>query len=122
MYRTTAVSGRSSSAHPCFQPAERAQPHAIKLTRREKEFLQWSEAGKSSWEIAMIVECSEANVNYHFNNIRKKFGVSSRHLAGTMAREQGLIHGPGDGVRSSGGASLTPAEPLHEPETDSQTP
>lgn len=90
MYHVANVSGRSSPAL-ATQPKENQQPQAIKLTNREKEFLQWSEAGKSSWEIAMIVDCSEANVNYHFNNIRRKFGVSSRHLAGKIAREQGLI-------------------------------
>ncbi|WP_280639917.1 LuxR family transcriptional regulator [Pseudomonas sp. RGM2987] len=91
MYHTTVVSGHSSPYQDRFQPTESKQPQKIRLTNREKEFLQWSEVGKSSWEIAMIVDCSEANVNYHFNNIRRKFGVSSRHLAGKIAREQGLI-------------------------------
>ena len=83
-------SDRSAPAR-ATQPRESNQLQTIKLTKREKEFLQWCEAGKSSWEIAVIVDCSEANVNYHFNNIRRKFGVSSRHLAGKIARERGLI-------------------------------
>lgn len=91
MYHSTAFSGRSSPYQGRFRPTESKQSQTIRLTNREKEFLQWSEAGKSSWEIAVIVDCSEANVNYHFNNIRRKFGVSSRHLAGKIAREQGLI-------------------------------
>ncbi|HEF4759431.1 TPA: helix-turn-helix domain-containing protein [Pseudomonas putida] len=90
MYQSVTVFGRPSNAR-VIQTRESSQPQPIKLTNREKEFLQWSEAGKSSWEIAMIVGCSVANVNYHFNNIRRKFGVSSRYLAGKFAREQGLI-------------------------------
>jgi LuxR family quorum-sensing transcriptional regulator LasR len=50
--------------------------------------------GKSSWEIAQICQCSEAGVNYHFCNIRKKFGVRSRWLAMVKALEQGLIQSP----------------------------
>nr|WP_043302627.1 LuxR family transcriptional regulator [Pseudomonas sp. GM55] len=69
-------------------------PQAIKLTAREKEVLQWTAAGKSSWEIARIVDCTEAGVNYHFCNIRRKFGVRSRWIAMVMALEQGLIHSP----------------------------
>ncbi|MGX1176358.1 helix-turn-helix transcriptional regulator [Pseudomonas sp. R151218B TE3479] len=91
MYHSTAVSGYSTSYQDRFHTTDSKQPPKIRLTNREKEFLQWSEAGKSSWEIAVIVHCSEANVNYHFNNIRRKFGVSSRHLAGKIARERGLI-------------------------------
>ncbi|MBT2341797.1 MULTISPECIES: helix-turn-helix transcriptional regulator [Pseudomonas] len=91
MYHSTVVSEHSSPFQDRFHATEGKQPQKIRLTNREKEFLQWSEVGKSSWEIAMIVDCSEANVNYHFNNIRRKFGVSSRHLAGKIAREQGLI-------------------------------
>ncbi|MGN8276955.1 helix-turn-helix transcriptional regulator [Pseudomonas sp. SMV71] len=91
MYHSTVVPGHPSPYQARFNQLEDKQPPPIRLTNREKEFLQWSEAGKSSWEIAVIVDCSEANVNYHFNNIRRKFGVSSRHLAGKIAREQGLI-------------------------------
>lgn len=67
---------------------------AISLTAREKEILQWSALGKSSWEIARIICCTEAGVNYHFCNIRRKFGVRSRWIAMLMAKEQGLIESP----------------------------
>ncbi|WP_434572460.1 response regulator transcription factor [Pseudomonas sp. Z3-8] len=91
MYQASTVSSRSPAGSTHLRGAESNETQAVRLTNREKEFLQWSEIGKSSWEIARIVDCSEANVNYHFNNIRRKFGVSSRHLAGKIAREQGLI-------------------------------
>lgn len=68
-----------------------AEAPAITLTQREKEVLVWSAKGKSSWEIGQIVNCSESGVNYHFCNIRRKFGVSSRWTAVFKALEQGLI-------------------------------
>jgi DNA-binding CsgD family transcriptional regulator len=89
---TTAV--RSSPAQINPEPQENQIAPAIKLTTREKEVLQWSAAGKSSWEISRIVCCTESGVNYHFCNIRRKFGVSSRWTAVVRALEQGLIHMP----------------------------
>lgn len=71
-------------------PNVESQPR-IALTSREKEALLWSAKGKSSWEISRIFNCTEAGVNYHFSNIRRKFGVSSRWAAVMMALEQGLI-------------------------------
>lgn len=94
MYRDTNTSVRSSPALVNFQPQESKQSPAITLTTREKEVLQWSAAGKSSWEIGQIVSCTEAGVNYHFTNIRRKFGVRSRWVAVMMALEQGLIQLP----------------------------
>ncbi|WP_085725030.1 LuxR family transcriptional regulator [Pseudomonas sp. R37(2017)] len=62
-----------------------------KLSAREQEILKWCAMGKSSWEIGRILNCSEAGVNYHFCNIRRKFGVSSRWLALVKAMELGLV-------------------------------
>jgi LuxR family quorum-sensing transcriptional regulator LasR len=50
MYHSTAISGHSSPYQGHHPSAESNQPEAIRLTKREKEFLQWSEAGKSSWQ------------------------------------------------------------------------
>lgn len=75
---------------------ERAQPvpqkqDLIRLTLREKVVLQWSAEGKTSWEIAHILQCSESAVNFHFCNIRRKFGVTSRSAAMLKALALGLI-------------------------------
>lgn len=94
MYRATTDSVRSSTAQLNLPPQASENAHVIKLTAREKEVLQWSAAGKSSWEIGQIVCCTEAGVNYHFCNIRRKFGVRSRSRATIMALEQGLIDSP----------------------------
>lgn len=94
MYRANTGSVRSTPTQATFQSPECPRPEAIKLTAREQECLKWTAMGKSSWEIAQICQCSEAGVNYHFCNIRKKFGVRSRWLAMVKALEQGLIQSP----------------------------
>jgi LuxR family quorum-sensing transcriptional regulator LasR len=63
----------------------------IKLTRRELECLQWSITGKSSWDIGQILNCTEAAVNFHFKNIRRKFGTSTRRQAIVKAIRIGII-------------------------------
>lgn len=63
----------------------------IKLTQREKEILRWGAFGKTSWEISNICSCSEANVDFHFKNIRRKFSVSSRSAAVVQALSMHLI-------------------------------
>lgn len=62
------------------------------LTRRELECLKWCAAGKSSWEIALILHCTERTVNFHFNNLCRKLNVVSRRQAVVKAIHLGLIH------------------------------
>lgn len=69
----------------------RSEPEAPRLTRRELEVLQWVMAGKSSWEVARITSCSEATVNFHLANVRRKFGVNTRQQAVVKAIALGLI-------------------------------
>ena len=61
------------------------------LSNRELECLKWSAAGKSSWDIGQILNCSEANVNYHFRKIYRKFNIKSRQQAIARAINMGLI-------------------------------
>lgn len=62
------------------------------LTRRELECLKWSVGGKSSWTIAQILRCSEATVNFHFNNIRRKLKAATRQEAAIRAIRMGLVY------------------------------
>jgi LuxR family quorum-sensing transcriptional regulator LasR len=94
MHHSATASIRSSIVPLTRLNQEVDPPKKIKLTPREKEVLMWSAAGKSSWEITRIISCTEAGVNYHFCNIRRKFGVRSRWVALVMALEQGLIRMP----------------------------
>ena len=64
---------------------------SVRLTARETAVLQWSAWGKSSWEISRIFGCTESAVNFHFGNIRRKYGVSSRYLAALHAIAEGAI-------------------------------
>lgn len=64
----------------------------IHVTGRELECLKWSAMGKSSWEIGYLLNCSEATVNFHFSNIRRKFNTNSRQQAVVKAIHMGLIN------------------------------
>ena len=64
----------------------------IHVTNRELECLKWSAIGKSSWEIGYLLNCSEATVNFHFSNIRRKFNTKSRQQAVVKAIHLGLVN------------------------------
>lgn len=64
---------------------------APNLTRRELECLKWCAAGKSSWEMAQILRCSEAAINFHFGNLRRKFHATSRRQVVVKAIHCGLL-------------------------------
>ena len=61
------------------------------LTPCEFECLKWCVKGKSSGDIAQILNCSIAAVNFHFTSLRNKFDVSSRHQVVIKALHLGLI-------------------------------
>jgi len=72
------------------------------LTPRELECLQWVTAGKTSWEMAQILSCSEATINFHISNVTRKFGVQTRSQAAIRAISEGIvIPGQGDAFRLS---------------------
>lgn len=48
------------------------------LTPREAEVLNWIAEGKSDWQIGKILGISRKTVNYHIENVKRKFGVASR--------------------------------------------
>lgn len=64
---------------------------AITLSHREREILQWTADGKSSGEIALILEISINTVNFHLKAIQKKFKASNKTLAAAHAAALGLI-------------------------------
>ena len=68
-------------------PGERPE-----LTRCELECLKWSAVGKTSWETAKILLCTEATVNFHFSNIRRKMNVTTRRQAVVKAIRLGMIY------------------------------
>jgi len=50
----------------------------IHLTKRERECMQWTAAGKTSWEISKIIERSETTVVFHIRNVTRKLGATNR--------------------------------------------
>lgn len=67
-------------------------PDTPQLTSREQECLRWVADGKTSWEIAHMLNLSERTVNFHINNVMQKLDVCSRQHAVGKAAFQGLIH------------------------------
>ncbi|MEQ1809136.1 MAG: autoinducer binding domain-containing protein [Terricaulis sp.] len=63
----------------------------VKLSRRQRECLQWVRAGKSDWEIGEILKISEHTVREHIEAARKKLGVRTRTQAVIEAIAHKLI-------------------------------
>lgn len=61
------------------------------LTAREAEVLKWTAAGKSYWEISMILGISERTVRFFMTNARKKLGVVTNSQAVAQAVLRGMI-------------------------------
>ena len=60
------------------------------LTPKEQEVLGWCARGKTSAEVAIILNRSETTINFHIANLRLKFGVTSRHAAVLKAIKLGM--------------------------------
>jgi len=76
------------------RPAEQAK-RKIELSDRERDCLQWSAEGKSSWDIGMILNISDNTVNFHIQKAMLKFGTTSRTVAVVQALRLNLIELPG---------------------------
>jgi DNA-binding CsgD family transcriptional regulator len=72
---------------PTIQPPS---PASVRLTRREREVLQWLTAGLTNPEIAQRLVVSLPTVNTHVAAIFKKLGVNSRAAATRYAIEHQL--------------------------------
>jgi LuxR family transcriptional regulator, activator of conjugal transfer of Ti plasmids len=64
------------------------------LSDRERECLNWTALGKSSWSIGKILGISESTVNFHIKNVMKKLKTNSRTAAAVKAMSLGLIEPP----------------------------
>ena len=60
-------------------------------TPRELEILTWIACGKSDWQIGRILGISAKTVNYHAENVKRKFGVATRIQAVARALQKGAI-------------------------------
>lgn len=53
----------------------------VALSPREYECLEWSAAGKSTWEIGCILGIARRTVTFHLENAKAKLGIASLHQA-----------------------------------------
>lgn len=74
-----------------FVGGGRSKKQSAELTARELECLKWTMAGKTSWETAQILKISEATVNFHLANTRRKLNVTTRRQAIVKAIGLGLL-------------------------------
>ncbi|MCG2584146.1 LuxR family transcriptional regulator [Massilia sp. TS11] len=79
------------SAQRFVDPKPDQVQDGINLTERELECLRWAMLGKSSWEISRILRRSEATINFHLSNTKKKFDVQTRQQAVVKAIKLGLL-------------------------------
>ena len=69
----------------------RDKPQASPLTERELECVIWTAAGKTSVEIAKILNLSEHTVNHYLNNATRKSGTVNRTQTVASALRNGWI-------------------------------
>jgi DNA-binding CsgD family transcriptional regulator len=69
----------------------RAAAQEVQLSAREQECLKWAAGGKSNWQIGRIMNITEHGVGFHFRNIFRKLGVSTRQQAIVRAMLLGLL-------------------------------
>lgn len=71
-----------------WEHAEHMLPHSgdglAALTPRERQVLEWVAKGKTNWEVAMILSCSEGTVKTHMQKLMGKLGTNSRATAATI--------------------------------------
>ncbi len=66
-------------------------PRERLLTKREREVLQWTAAGKSSWEISQILGISESTATAHIKAAAAKFDTPNRVATVVVALRRGEI-------------------------------
>jgi LuxR family transcriptional regulator len=74
----------------CLTP--KLMPEAIaKLSNREIAVLRWTADGKTSGEIACILNIAERTVNFHINNVIAKLNATNKTSAAIKAAMLGLL-------------------------------
>lgn len=62
-----------------------------RLSEREVECMRWVAAGKTDWEIGMILIISSSTARFHVENARRKLGASTRAHAVAILFARGLL-------------------------------
>ncbi len=67
---------------------------AVRLSKREREVMQWIAGGKSAWDISVILGLSEATVRHYTASALTKLNCHDRTHAAVRAVVFGLIEAP----------------------------
>jgi DNA-binding CsgD family transcriptional regulator len=81
-------------AHERCQALDRASSPfrpRLSLSERELECMRWVAAGKTDWEIGMILSISATTVKFHVNGARRKLGAVTRPQATAILATRGLL-------------------------------
>lgn len=62
-----------------------------RLSERELSVLTWLKHGKTSWEVAKILNITENTVNFHIKNIKRKLNATNRQHSVAIAIAKGII-------------------------------
>ncbi|MDB5815262.1 MAG: Transcriptional regulator, LysR family [Rhodocyclales bacterium] len=77
----------------CVQHLTELCEHKMpRLSPRELECLSWASAGKTSWEIGMLLDISERTVVFHLQNAAAKLGVVGRQHAVAKSITLGILN------------------------------
>lgn len=67
-------------------------PERSALSPRERECLQWTAEGKTSWECAVILGITERTVRFYLESARHKLGAANTTHAVTKAGKASLLY------------------------------
>ena len=86
------VLSRLATVRPLNPSADATRPgNDHRLTSRQLEIAHWLIAGKTDWEIGEILRISRKTVNYHVEQMKRRYGVHSRNqLVAVIMRDGGL--------------------------------
>lgn len=68
-----------------------ADPMLPALTPRELEALRWTMAGKTAWEVGVVLGITERTAALHVNNATHKLGCVNKHQAVLKALRLGFL-------------------------------
>ena len=72
-------------------PQGGAEQQQIRLSHRELEVLRWTMAGKTAWEVGVILGINEQTVVRHLGHAAQKLGCVNKVQAVAKALLMGLI-------------------------------
>jgi DNA-binding CsgD family transcriptional regulator len=63
----------------------------VTFTDREVQVLRWIAEGKSDWQIGQILDISDKTVNYHVENMKRRYKVTTRIQVVMVAIRSGAM-------------------------------